>query len=456
MREFPTILDLIGHTPIIRLPQLQPSGSARVLAKVEYVNPGGSIKDRIALPMIAAAERDGRLRPGGTIVEATSGNTGVGLAMVAAQRGYRCVFVMPDKMSREKIALLRAFGAEVVVCPTEVEPEDPRSYYSVSARLAQETPGAFNPNQYANAGNPQAHYESTGPEIWEQLGDELDVLVVGVGTGGTVTGTGRYLKERKPDLQIVGADPIGSIYSSETVHSYLVEGVGEDFWPTTFDRDIVDRWFRVSDREAFAATRRIARLEGILIGASGGMALHAALRVAQELPPDKTVLVILPDGGRAYLSKVFNDDWMLVHGMFDDTARPPTAGELVAARTGDVPGARQRRLAAAGRRRDRAAAEVRGLAAARDRRRRGARMRARAHAARPRDARRPRRARGADERAHERSAARRPVHAPPRRRLPRPAVEPGRARRRRQHADRRAHPGRRARVARARVEVARA
>ena len=262
MREFPTILDLIGHTPIIRLPQLQPSGSARVLAKLEYVNPGGSIKDRIALPMIEAAERDGRLRPGGTIVEATSGNTGVGLAMVAAQRGYRCVFVMPDKMSREKIALLRAFGAEVVVCPTEVEPEDPRSYYSVSARLAEETPGAFNPNQYANAGNPQAHYDSTGPEIWEQLGDELDVLVVGVGTGGTVTGTGRYLKERKPDLQIVGADPIGSIYSSEQVHSYLVEGVGEDFWPTTFDRDIVDRWIRVSDREAFAATRRIARARG--------------------------------------------------------------------------------------------------------------------------------------------------------------------------------------------------
>ncbi|MDX6597239.1 MAG: cystathionine beta-synthase [Gaiellales bacterium] len=337
MREFPTILDLIGHTPVIQLPQMQPSGAGRVLAKLEYVNPGGSIKDRIALPMIEAAERDGRLRPGGTIVEATSGNTGVGLAMVAAQRGYRCVFVMPDKMSREKIALLRAFGAEVVVCPTEVEPADPRSYYSVSQRIAKETPGSYNPNQYANAGNPQAHYDSTGPEIWEQLGDELDVLVVGVGTGGTVTGTGRYLKERKPGIEIVGADPVGSIYSTPDPHSYLVEGVGEDFWPTTFDRAIVDRWIQVSDREAFATTRRLARLEGILIGASGGMALHAALRVAHELPPDKSVLVVLPDGGRPYLSKVFNDDWMLVHGMFDDAARPPTAGELVASRTGEVP-----------------------------------------------------------------------------------------------------------------------
>jgi cystathionine beta-synthase len=240
-------------------------------------------------------------------------------------------------MSREKIALLRAFGAEVVVCPTEVEPEDPRSYYSVSARLTEETPGAFNPNQYANQANPQAHYDTTGPEVWEQLGDELDVLVTGVGTGGTVTGMGRYLRERKPDLQIVGADPIGSIYSSAQVHSYLIEGVGEDFWPTTFDRTVVDRWIQVSDREAFAATRRVAREEGILIGGSGGMALHAALLVAAELPPDRTVLVILPDGGRPYLSKVFNDDWMLVHGMFDGAARPPTAGELVAARRGDVP-----------------------------------------------------------------------------------------------------------------------
>ncbi len=336
MREFPTVLDLIGHTPIIRLPKLQPHGSARLLAKLEYLNPGGSIKDRIGLPMIEAAERDGLLKPGGTIVEPTSGNTGIGLAMVAAQRGYRCIFVMPDKMSREKIALLRAFGAEIVVCPTEVEPEDPRSYYSVAHRMTQDTPGAFNPNQYANPANPQAHYDSTGPEIWEQVGDELDVLVVGVGTGGTVSGIARYLKERKPDLQVVGADPVGSIYASPQVHSYLVEGVGEDFWPDTFDRTSVDRWISVSDRDAFAATRRMARVEGILIGPSGGLALHAALRVAGELSPEQTVLVVLPDGGRPYLSKVFNDDWMLVHGMFADV-RPPTAGELVAARTGEVP-----------------------------------------------------------------------------------------------------------------------
>ena len=297
-------------------------------------------------------------------MEPTSGNTGVGLAMVAAQRGYRCVFVMPDKMSREKIALLRAFGAEVVVCPTEVEPEDPRSYYSVSRRLAEETPGAFNPNQYSNPANPQAHYDTTGPEIWEQVGDELDVLVTGVGTGGTVSGTGRYLKEKKPGLQIVGADPIGSIYSSEEVHSYLVEGVGEDFWPTTFDREIVDRWIRVSDRDAFAATRRVAREEAILIGASGGMALHAALIVAAELPPERTVLVMLPDGGRPYLSKVFNDDWMLVHGMFDESARPPSAGELVAARSGDVPALVSVDAPAARRGCHRAPAALRRLAAA--------------------------------------------------------------------------------------------
>jgi cystathionine beta-synthase len=337
VREFPTILDLVGNTPIVRLSKLQPRGRARVLAKLEYVNPGGSIKDRIGLPMIEAAELAGHLRPGGTIVEPTSGNTGVGLALVAAQRGYRCIFVMPDKMSREKIALLRAFGAEVVVCPTEVEPEDPRSYYSVSRRLAEELPGAFNPNQYANPANPQAHYDTTGPEIWEQVGDELDVLVAGVGTGGTISGIGHYLKECNPAIEIVGADPIGSIYASEQVHSYLVEGVGEDFWPTTFDRNVVDRWVRVSDHDAFATTRRVAREEGILIGASGGLALHAALEVASELPPERTVLVILPDGGRPYLSKVFNDDWMLVHGMFDDATRPPTAGEVIAARDGDVP-----------------------------------------------------------------------------------------------------------------------
>ena len=232
MREFPTVLDLVGDTPIVRLPALQPLGGARLLAKLEYMNPGGSIKDRIGLPMIEAAERDGLLKPGGVIVEPTSGNTGVGLAMVAAQRGYRCIFVMPDKMSQEKIALLRAFGAEVVVCPTNVEPEDPSSYYSQSKRLTEETPGAFNPNQYHNQANPEAHYATTGPEIWGQVGGELDVLVLGVGTGGTATGVGRYLKEQNPAIEIVGADPDGSIYSTDVIKPYLVEGVGEDFWPT--------------------------------------------------------------------------------------------------------------------------------------------------------------------------------------------------------------------------------
>ena len=336
MRDFPTVLEIVGNTPIIRMPQIQPTGGGRVLAKLEYLNPGGSIKDRIGLPMIEAAEAAGLLRPGGTIVEPTSGNTGVGLAMVAAARGYRCVFVMADKQSPEKIQLLRALGAEVVVCPTDVEPEDPRSYYSVSRRLAEETPNAFNPNQYANQANPQTHYETTGPEIWEQVGEELDYLVVGVGTGGTVTGVGRYLKERKPSITIVGADPEGSIYTGD-VHSYLIEGVGEDFWPTTFDRTLVDRWIQVSDRDAFLCARRVAAVEGILIGGSGGMAVQAALDVASELTPDKTVLVILPDGGRPYLSKVFDDDWMRSHGLLDRPGLPPTVADLVRAKLRESP-----------------------------------------------------------------------------------------------------------------------
>jgi cystathionine beta-synthase len=336
VREFPTLLELVGNTPIIRLPQIQPVGGARLLAKLEYLNPGGSIKDRIGLPMIEAAEREGLLRPGGTIVEPTSGNTGVGLAMVAAARGYRCIFVLADKQSPEKIQLLRALGAEVVVCPTDVEPSDPRSYYSVSRRLAEETPNAFNPNQYANAANPATHYATTGPEIWEQLGDELDCLVVGVGTGGTVTGVGRYLKEQNPAIEIVGADPEGSIYTG-AVHSYLIEGVGEDFWPETFDRTIVDRWVQVSDRDAFLCARRVAAVEGMLIGGSGGMAVQAALTVASELPPDKTVLVILPDGGRPYLSKVFDDDWMRSHGLLDRPGLPPTVADLMRAKSTDSP-----------------------------------------------------------------------------------------------------------------------
>ena len=336
MRDFPTVLELVGNTPIVRLPQIQPAGGGRVLAKLEYLNPGGSIKDRIGLPMIEAAERAGLLRPGGTIVEPTSGNTGVGLAMVAAARGYRCIFVMADKQSPEKIQLLRALGAEVVVCPTDVEPADPRSYYSVSRRLAEETPNAYNPNQYANPANPATHYATTGPEIWEQLGEELDHLVVGVGTGGTVTGVGRYLKERNPAITIVGADPEGSIYTGD-VHSYLIEGVGEDFWPETFDPAIIDRWVQISDRDAFLCARRVAAAEGILIGGSGGMAVQAALNVAEELTPDRTVLVVLPDGGRPYLSKVFDDDWMRSHGLLDRPGLPPIVADLMHAKSREAP-----------------------------------------------------------------------------------------------------------------------
>ncbi len=337
MRQFPVLTDLIGNTPIVRLPNLQPAGGARLLAKLEYLNPGGSIKDRIALPMIEAAEREGKLRPGGTIVEPTSGNTGVGLAMAAARKGYRCVFIMPDKMSREKINTLRALGAEVVVCPTNVEPDDPRSYYSVSRRLAEETPNAWKPDQYSNPNNPAAHVATTGPEIWEALGEELDVLVVGVGTGGTVSGITQYLRPKLPNLQVVGADPEGSIYNSELVRPYLVEGVGEDFWPDTFERSSVDRWMTVSDRDTFRTTRRVAREEGLLIGGSCGLAMHVAIEVARELPPDKTVLVILPDGGRPYLSKIFDDAWMIENSMMERTGDGPTVGELLREKGREAP-----------------------------------------------------------------------------------------------------------------------
>jgi cystathionine beta-synthase len=316
-----SILDAIGHTPLVRLARLGAGLTPQIVAKVEALNPGGSIKDRVAVALIEAAERDGLLAPGGTIVEPTSGNTGTGLAIAARLKGYRVIAVMPDKMSKEKIDLLRAYGAEVVVCPTNVEPESPESYYSVSDRLAAEIPGAFKPNQYFNAANPEAHYRSTGPEIWEQTGGRITHLVVGVGTGGTVTGTGRYLKERNPDLVVVGADPVGSIYSAANdseVKGYLVEGVGEDFWPETFDRSIVDRWVRVSDRDSFLMTRRLAQTEGILAGGSGGTALVAALEVAAEIDdPEAMIAVILPDGGRNYLSKIFSDAWMTQYGFLE-------------------------------------------------------------------------------------------------------------------------------------------
>jgi cystathionine beta-synthase len=336
--DYPTVLDLIGGTPMVRLQRVARDVEPTVVAKLEYMNPGGSVKDRIGLRMIEAAERDGLLRPGGTIVEPTSGNTGVGLAMVAALRGYRMIFVMPDKMSQEKISLLRAFGAEVIVCPTAVEADSPESYYSVSDRLAEEIPGAFKPNQYANAANPQAHYDTTGPEIWQQTGGELDALVISVGTGGTISGCARYLKERKPDLLVVGADPEGSIYSSETMHPYLVEGIGEDFWPTTFDPALVDEYVAVSDRDSFLTARRMAREEGLLVGGSGGTAIFAALDVAGRFGRDATIVTLIPDGGRAYLSKFFNDNYMLEYGFLERTAPVPTVIQVLHTKHGaEVP-----------------------------------------------------------------------------------------------------------------------
>jgi cystathionine beta-synthase len=315
MQVFDSILDTVGGTPLVRLSRVGRAVAPDLLAKIEYLNPGGSVKDRIGLAMVERAEQAGQLGPGGTIIEPTSGNTGAGLAIVAALKGYRCIFVMPDKISQEKIALLRGYGAEVVVTPTAVAPSSPESYYSVANRLTSEIPGAFQPNQYANQANPEAHYRTTGPELWEQTGGKVDAFVAGVGTGGTISGVGRYLKERNPDVIVVGADPEGSIYSQPNdVHPYLVEGVGEDFWPETFDRSVVDRWVTVSDRESFLMARRLAYEEGLLAGGSCGLAAHAALVAAAELRRDATVVVLLPDGGRGYLSKVYNDDWMREYG----------------------------------------------------------------------------------------------------------------------------------------------
>lgn len=314
MNIYDDIVAAIGHTPLVRLGRLHPPGN--LVAKIEYMNPGGSIKDRIALGMIERAERNGWLQPGGTIIEPTSGNTGVGLAMVAALRGYKLIAVMADKQSEEKRALLRAYGAEVVVCPTDVEPDDPRSYYSVADRLTAETPNSYRPDQYSNPENPQAHYDQTGPEIWEQTDGKIDVLVIGVGTGGTVTGAGRYLKERRPGLAVVGVDPEGSIYTAATedqVTTYLTEGVGEDFWPETYDPEIVDEYEMVTDAETFAMTRRLAAVEGVFCGGSGGMAVVGALRVARHRPND-LVVVILPDSGRNYITKIFSDAWMRENG----------------------------------------------------------------------------------------------------------------------------------------------
>jgi cystathionine beta-synthase len=340
--EYPTVLELVGRTPVVRLDKLSPPGGAQILAKLEYLNPGGSVKDRIGLPMIEAAEREGTLRPGGTIVEPTSGNTGVGLAIAAAIKGYRCIFVMPDKMSQEKIALLRAYGAEVVITPTAVDHDSPESYYSVSDRLAEEIPGGFKPDQYSNMSNPEAHYRVTGPEIWEQTGGgDVDAIVVSVGTGGTISGLGRYFKERKPEVLIVGADPEGSVYTARSdadLHPYLVEGIGKDTWPETMDPEVVDEWIRVSDRESFLWARRLAREEGILAGGSGGTSLVASIEIARRLGAEKRVLTMIPDSGRNYLSKFYDDNWMLEHGFLERQAPLPSVEQVLRAKHGgDLP-----------------------------------------------------------------------------------------------------------------------
>jgi len=331
-----SILDLIGNTPLVRLQRLGRGLRPRILAKVESLNPGGSVKDRIGIRMLEDAERAGLLKPGGTIIEPTSGNTGVGLAIAAAIKGYRMTFVMPDKMSAEKISLLKAYGAEVVITPTAVPPESPDSYYRVADRLARETPGGFQPNQYYNEANPNTHYETTGPEIWRQTEGKITHFVAGVGTGGTITGTGRYLKDQNPEVVIVGADPEGSLLSGGELYPYKVEGIGEDFVPGTFDPAIIDRWVRVGDRDSFRTARRITREEGILVGGSGGSAVFAALEVARDLDESGVVVVLLPDTGRNYLSKLYSDQWMHDNGYLE---RLPAASiaDLLRMRHGDIP-----------------------------------------------------------------------------------------------------------------------
>jgi cystathionine beta-synthase len=342
MRIAQHISEVIGNTPLVQLNSVVPPGSGRVVAKVEYLNPGLSSKDRIAVKMIDAAEASGELRPGGTIVEPTSGNTGVGLALVAQRRGYRCVFVCPDKVSEDKQNVLRAYGAEVVVCPTAVPPEHPDSYYSVSDRLVGEIDGAWKPDQYSNPQGPASHYETTGPEIWADTDGQVTHFVAGIGTGGTITGAGRYLKELSQGrVKVVGADPEGSVYSGGSGRPYLVEGVGEDFWPSAYDPAVADQIIAVTDSDSFNMTRRLAREEAMLVGGSCGMAVVAALKVAEDAGPDALIVVLLPDGGRGYLSKIFNDAWMSSYGFLrtrlDGSIEEPTVGDVLRGKSGQLP-----------------------------------------------------------------------------------------------------------------------
>ncbi|GAB3739063.1 cystathionine beta-synthase [Nocardiopsis nanhaiensis] len=338
MRVHDSLIDLVGDTPLVRLRKVTEGLAPTILAKVEYFNPGGSVKDRIALRMVEAAEKSGELKPGGTIVEPTSGNTGIGLALVAQEKGYRCIFVCPDKVGPDKLSVLRAYGAEVVVCPTTVAPDHPDSYYSVSDRMAAEIPGAWKPNQYENENNPESHYHATGPEIWDQTEGRITHFVAGIGTGGTISGTGKYLKEASEGgVQIVGADPEGSVYSGGSGRPYLVEGVGEDIWPGTYDTAICDEIVPISDKDSFLMTRRLAKEEGLLVGGSCGLAVEAALHVAKDLGPDDVMVVLLPDGGRGYLGKIFNDEWMADYGFLSAETEEATAGQVLGDKEGEMP-----------------------------------------------------------------------------------------------------------------------